>query len=46
VYLKEFREVTDATAREKQINAGSRERKIALVDSMNPDWRDLFGDLV
>ena len=46
VYFEEFHEVNDAIAREKQIRAGSRERKIALVDSINPDWRDLFGDLV
>jgi putative endonuclease len=46
VYFEEFHEVNDAIAREKQIKAGSRQRKIVLIDSMNPDWRDLFGDLV
>jgi putative endonuclease len=27
--------------REKQIKAGSRRKKIALVNAMNPAWRDL-----
>ena len=34
-----------AIAREKQIKAGSRMRKIALIESMNPDWRDLYEEL-
>ncbi|MGQ0659509.1 MAG: GIY-YIG nuclease family protein [Sphingosinicella sp.] len=31
-----------AIAREKQIKAGSRSRKRALIEEMNPDWNDLF----
>ena len=34
-----------ALAREKQIKAGSRAHKIALIASMNPTWRDLTDDL-
>jgi putative endonuclease len=34
-----------AIAREKQIKAGSRRRKVTLIYSMNPDWRDLFDEL-
>ena len=34
-----------AIAREKQIKAGSRRKKLALIEAMNPDWRDLFEDL-
>ena len=36
----------DAITREKQIKGGSRKKKIALIESMNPTWRDLFDDLV
>jgi putative endonuclease len=32
----------EAIAREKQIKGGSRARKIALIEAMNPDWRDLY----
>ena len=35
-----------AILREKQIKAGSRRKKLALIEAMNPDWRDLYGDIV
>jgi predicted GIY-YIG superfamily endonuclease len=31
-----------AIAREKQIKAGSRAKKIALINAMNPQWLDLY----
>ncbi len=34
-----------AIAREKQIKAGSRAKKLALIDAMNPDWLDLFAQI-
>lgn len=34
-----------AITREKQIKGGSRQKKIALVESANPEWRDLFYEL-
>jgi putative endonuclease len=37
--------MTYAIAREKQIKAGSRLRKIALIEAMNPEWRDLYEEL-
>jgi putative endonuclease len=33
-----------AILREKQIKAGSRKKKLALIESLNPDWHDLFED--
>ena len=36
----------DAIAREKQIKGGSRKKKLAIIEVMNPDWRDLFDDLI
>ena len=41
VYFEQFRNVTNAIAREKQIKAGSRKRKIDLIEGMNPEWLDL-----
>jgi putative endonuclease len=35
-----------AILREKQIKAGSRVAKLRLIEGMNPEWRDLFGDIV
>jgi putative endonuclease len=34
-----------AIAREKQIKAGSRRKKLALIEAVNPAWRDLFDDI-
>jgi putative endonuclease len=34
-----------AIEREKQIKAGSRANKLALIEAMNPDWRDLFEEI-
>ena len=34
-----------AIARKKQIKGGSRAKKLALVEDMNPDWRDLYADI-
>jgi putative endonuclease len=35
----------EAITREKQIKAGSRAKKIALIEELNPDWRDLYETL-
>jgi putative endonuclease len=35
----------DAIAREKQIKGGSRKKKLALIETMNSSWRDLFDEL-
>jgi putative endonuclease len=34
-----------AIGREKQIKAGSRRKKLALIETMNPSWSDLFEDV-
>ncbi len=41
VYYEMTSDVHAAIAREKQVKDWSRAKKIALVESMNPDWRDL-----
>jgi putative endonuclease len=42
VYFEEFNRIEDAIIREKQIKAGSRQKKIDLINKMNPEWKDLF----
>jgi putative endonuclease len=46
VYFDELNDINAAIAREKPIKAGSRRRKAALIDTMNPEWRDLFHELM
>jgi putative endonuclease len=45
VYYKTTNDVEAAIMREKQIKDGSREKKIDLVNSINPGWQDLSDDL-
>lgn len=44
VYLETFGDALSAIAREKQIKCWRREKKIALIESTNPDWLDLAAD--
>jgi predicted GIY-YIG superfamily endonuclease len=37
--------MADAIAREKQIKAGSRVKKLILIEALNPQWKDLFDSL-
>ena len=39
-------EMLAAIGREKQIKAGSRRKKLALIETVNPQWRDLSLDLL
>ena len=44
VYFETKRNPTSAIKREKQIKAWRREKKVKLIDSINPDWEDLSRD--
>jgi putative endonuclease len=44
VYYEAFEDIENAILREKQIKAGSRQRKIQLIDSINREWRDLYNE--
>ena len=41
VYFEETSDANAAIAREKQIKGWVRAKKVALIESINPDWRDL-----
>ena len=45
VYYEETGDVNAAIAREKQIKGGSRQKKLDLIEAMNPEWRDLYEEL-
>ena len=42
VYFETYELVIDAIAREKSIKGMTRAKKIALIKSVNPTWRDLL----
>ena len=44
VYFEEYGDSMEAISREKQLKGYKRDKKIALIDKMNPDWNDLSDD--
>jgi putative endonuclease len=46
VYFELHATMYDAISREKQLKAGSRMKKVALVEATNPDWHDLYPGLL
>jgi len=41
IYYDIYENIYEAIRREKQIKAGSRKKKNNLIESINPDWKDL-----
>ena len=41
-YYEEYVSIKETIEREKQIKAGSRAAKLALIEGMNPNWEDLY----
>lgn len=46
VYYELANTMTSAIEREKQIKAGSRKQKLDLIENMNPEWKDLYSNLL
>jgi putative endonuclease len=45
VYYEIHATMEAAITREKQLKGGSRKKKLALIEGMNPDWRDLYEEI-
>ena len=45
VWYEVFDTIMEAIEREKQIKAGSRKKKLALIDAFNPEWKDLWDEI-
>ena len=45
VYYKSFRSIDEAILEEKRIKAGSRKQKCILINSINPEWKDLWEEV-
>ena len=41
VYYEEYTRVVDAIAREKEIKAWGRSKKLTLISTLNPEWHEL-----
>jgi putative endonuclease len=46
VYCEEHERIEDAIAREKQVKKWERNWKVDLIESTNPEWRDLYNELL
>ena len=46
VYFELHQSMELAISREDQIKSGSRAKKIKLIESINPEWKDLYDDIV
>jgi len=46
VFYELHETMESAILREKQIKAGSRKKKLTLIEPQNPTWRDLYDDIV
>lgn len=46
VYYEYSESISDAINREKQIKAGSRRKKLDLINNFNPQWLDLGAEMV
>ncbi len=46
VYFEMYENPSEAIAREKQIKAGSRQKKINLINTINLEWKDLYLEIV
>ena len=45
VYYEIYANIKDAILREKQIKSRSRKYKLNLIETMNPDWVDLYDSI-
>ena len=45
VYFEVDEDINAAIYREKQIKAGSRQKKVDLINSLNPEWEDLYDEI-
>ena len=46
VYYETFGDINQAIAREKKLKKWNRQWKIDLIEKVNPNWKDLFDDLI
>lgn len=46
VYFEEHSDINQAILREKQMKKWKREWKLNLIEKLNPEWRDLYGEVI
>ena len=45
VYYRGFHRIEDAIAEEKRIKGGNRKNKLKMIETLNPEWKDLWEEV-
>lgn len=46
IYYEPYQNIQEALTREKQLKAGTRKKKEALINSLNPEWTDMYNSII
>jgi putative endonuclease len=46
LFYKSYENMMSAILKQKIIKGGSHKKKLILIETMNPDWRDLYADII
>lgn len=46
IYIESFNSIIEAIEREKQLKGWKREKKIELIKTLNPNFKDLYEDIM
>ena len=46
IFTIQLLNINDAIKREKQLKAGNRKKKLELIETNNPEWQDLYFDIL
>ena len=46
VYYEIYEDIIEAIKREKVLKGWTRKKKIELIENQNPDWKDLYTELI
>ena len=46
LYFEGFHRIEEAIGREKQLKSGTRKKKAELINSINPEWKDLYSEVL
>ena len=46
IYFEIYGDINEAISEEKQLKAGSRKKKLSLINKVNPEWKDLVDMII
>lgn len=46
IYYEEYNDIRDAIEREKRLKKWNRSWKLKLIEKLNPEWMDLFENII